>query len=195
MQTTCPHCHTPLQNMPAGGTCPHCNHPIMHIATTGFPAKKVPLGGWLLLYFLFCILAVGSSVFTIVSSIIGGYFSIPQFGSTIVFTLLPSLMIVFHMLQRSLKFKRWLYFQSIIGLLAYVMLIALGFAIVFFGEGFSQAILLAVPDFPMGAINILGISLIGTSVVGSIIVVAWLVYFKKSRRVAYTFDPKNNPPR
>ena len=44
----------------------------------------------------------------------------------------------------------------------------------------------------MGIVSIISVVVFGISIVVQIL---WWVYFNKSRRVAYTFDPRNNPPR
>ncbi len=169
------------------------------------PTSKVPLGGWLMFFFVLSCIGLGFSLISLLYTIAIGTSSFLSIGLTLVFTILPSLMVVIYVALRDIKFKYWFYAKAILGFLGAAIMV-LG-CLVLAGDPayFSSLIATSMGQTSVNGIDmysltssILSFVLIGI-IIGAVISVglniAWWVYFHKSRRVAYTFDPGNNPPR
>ncbi len=162
-----------------------------------FPVKKVALGGWLLFFFILNCLGLASSVVSLFGSIIMGTFSVLQMLITAVTSILPAVMIIYFMVQRDIRFKKWFYFQSVLMFLSYLMLLVSAILLLIVagnaGPELMAEVQTYVPYFTTYMLSIAGVVLLVSCFAGVGMQIAWLVYFNKSRRVAYTFDPRNNP--
>ncbi len=202
IQMNCTHCGAPIENQEERA-CRNCGQPVFGLQgepfiAASYPTQKVPLGGWLLFYFVLNCLTIVSTMFSFVSGIMAGTFSILQFLFSAATVLLPAVMILYNMVQRSIKFKGWFYFQAVVSLLSCVLLVISGIALAVLSSTFqaeiSEILLATAPQFPVGLLSVVGVVLLAVGLLGLAFQIAWLVYFNKSRRVAYTFDPRNNPP-
>ncbi|MDL2253187.1 TMEM43 family protein, partial [Ruminococcaceae bacterium OttesenSCG-928-I18] len=160
-------------------------------------------GGWLMLFFVFICIGLGFSLLNLLITFVTGTFSLLNFAITFVFSLLPSIMMVFYILQRDIKFKYWYYFYAIVSIIG--SLLGVVGSVVMLGTfagnpGMMNDLMVLsgygeMPPVSPALMNGVFIGIIIGMVIGLGITIAWWVYFNKSRRVAYTFDPRNNPPK
>ncbi len=166
------------------------------------PTKKVALGGWLMVYLVLTCIGLGYQAYSLVISLTASSFSVLSLGITLVFSVLPAVMIIFFITQRDIKFKYWFYFSAIVtfvtSALGVLSIAALG-SMLDSNPGFLSDILAAAGlgsiSLPPSFMNVVIITAVVVLVLACLVQVAWWVYFNKSRRVAYTFNPHNNPPK
>lgn len=177
------------------------------------PTAKVPLGGWLMFYFVLNAIGLGYSVLSIVLSLTNGSFSVFTLGTNVVTSILPSAMILLYFIQRDMRFRPWYIFTAILSLLGAVFMLLGGLAVSAVDPNMvvqaindpsmqmvleqmpAESVALLTPDFIHQMMPIIGVVMIAGAVITAGFAVAWWVYFYKSKRVLYTFDPRNNPPR
>ncbi len=174
---------------------------------TPYVMGKVPLGGWFLFYFVLTIIGLCGNGFSILSSAAAiideiGYFNyLGSFGTfdlffsflvvTALFVL--QLLIVINISKRNLNFRKWFYILAVISLvnIAYTLIALL----IDDSPIYSLSSIYASLGLNINVIPIFWATYILTSLVSAGLTIAWWVYFNRSRRVAYTCDPANNPPR
>lgn len=174
------------------------------------PTTKVPLGGWLTIFFVLNAIGLGYSALTLVMSLTGGTFSVFSLATSLIFNILPAVMILYYILQRDLKFRGWYIFTAVVSI---AMSLLMAIAGIGFGAMDPQmlratmeqayaalpeyaALLQSLPAETWDMIIPMAMAICFImAAVGIAYAVAWLVYFFRSKRVKYTFDPRNNPPK
>ncbi len=165
------------------------------------PTRKVALGGWLMVFLVLNCIGLAYSAYGLVGTLTSSSFSFLYLGIMLVFSVLPGAMILFYIIQRDIKFKYWFYFSAISTFLgsAIIILGVVGLRSLMSSNAdlLEQAFASAGIFMPLssGFLDALSAILVVAVVLASAVQVAWWVYFNKSRRVAYTFDPRNNPPK
>lgn len=187
----------PGQPYPPGGYPGQSYYPL--------PREKVKLGGWLMVYLVFCCIGLAFSAIDLISTL-GNY---GPSALTIILDLVLigiSVMIVVSIIQRNIRFRVWFLVRAILG---FVQAGFLCFAAIGVGALSGSSYLLdeylydlyyMLPaEFDYSFFDAILSVLAVFFVIAAIILVAWyvcwLIYFRRSKRVAYTFDPLNNPPR
>lgn len=178
------------------------------------PEKKMKLGGWLLAFVIYycglLLYNVGSLIYTTASGAMSSATAaLPGTAGvvTAVFSMLlsigisvvPVLIMLYYIHERSEKFK------SVVTVVMILSIVMLVFAVI--GGAFSMVAMPMMND-PMvqaqleaqgvaaempSTLSILGGML--ATVVTSGIDIAFFIYTRRSKRVAQTFDPLNNPPK
>lgn len=171
------------------------------------PLQKVQLGGWMMAYFIIACIGLAFMALSVITGLANGTSSALTIIIQLVCHILPAVMIIVCILQRSANFKKWFLFRAVVGFIeagfCIVAAVLIGAAsssssFVYYLEDALYDLMPYGYDSYMLYDTIVGI-VVATFVIMAVVLVAWyvvwLLYFRRSRRVAYTFDARNNPPR
>lgn len=196
----------PPPGQPGYGQPPYGNAPYPHI-----PRQKVNLGGWLLCYFVLAVIGLVFSAFGLIGTLVS--FDWISLIVSAVCSVLPLIMILYFISKRNWKFFIWYRVLAIINFVSAGILIVACFV----GRGYLSQLMeeamqtvMVQPEYyesaelfesALSSYNLTDLMVnyvIGFVVVYAVITIVWnlcwWIYFKRSKRVAYTFDPRNNPP-
>ncbi len=169
------------------------------------PREKVKLGGWLMAYFVFLCIGLAFSALGLITNLI----ALNWLGVALelVLYIFPAVMVLLCINKRSLNFRWWFIIRAIIGfvgaVLSFIMANYMNNFLVVSGSQIWDELLGSLPSEYAYLITPEYISAVASVAVGMFIAVGivlvawyvcWIVYFWRSKRVAYTFDPRNNPP-
>lgn len=174
------------------------------------PAEKAKIGGWLLAFVIFnagyMVYNIGSviysSIVTAQTPMVGAVSSASIIFSillTLVLYVFPPAVMLYHVHERSLKYKGWYtgimiinIVMTVIGVISLVItIVSMPMLTEMAADPAMQAQGVVIPEINMP-------SLIVSMVVSVLLMavhIAFFVYLRKSKRVAETFDPRNNPPK
>lgn len=189
------------QQPPGGGWQPYPGQPYAR------PLHKAPLGGWMTAYFVFVIIGLAFSCIDLVNSLTSYSPSVVSIIISAVLYILPAVMIIVCIARRDLNFRKWFVFRAVIGFITSGLLLLMAVAVgVMSSMGelsyyLDELLYDLIPygmsgfDFYGAVMGVVMAMLIIMAVVQVAWYVAWLIYFRRSRQVAWAFDPRNNPPR
>ncbi len=169
-----------------------------------FPAK-VPLGGWFAFFYVITIIGavftgivIISELVTIPAAVAIGYsygafeLSNTLFGAAAnIASLVLSIFIVVNIAKRNVRFKKFYHIRTV--LVAAVALYSLAAMVI--NPEMAQMLTNASSYYSVNGVTTTFylVPTIVSTLFTTGIAVAWWVYFERSRRVAYTCDPVNNP--